>query len=59
LINRGSSGVDVNLKAGDLGLLDVNKAVRDVWQQANVADFTSDLAQRVEAHQTLLLKINS
>jgi alpha-galactosidase len=57
LINRGSSPVDVTLKAGDVGLLDASKVARNLWLQENVADFTTELAQRIQAHETILLKI--
>jgi alpha-galactosidase len=57
LINRGSSGSDVTLKAGDVGLLDTPKLVRNVWAQVDSADFRAELTQRVQPHETLLLKI--
>jgi len=57
LVNRGSSGMDVTLKAAELGLLDTSKLTRNLWQQTDVADFTFELTQRVQPHQTILLKI--
>jgi alpha-galactosidase len=57
LLNRGSSGQDITLKAGDIGLLDHPKLVRDLWVQEDTADFTTQLTRRVEPHQTILLKI--
>jgi alpha-galactosidase len=57
LINRGSTGEDIRVKAGDLGLLDEPKLVRDLWAGEDVADFGPSLAQRVEPHETILLKI--
>ena len=57
LINRGSSGTTVSLKAKDVGLLDTPKTVRNLWKQAEVADFGWELTQRVEPHETILLKI--
>jgi alpha-galactosidase len=57
LLNRGSSGQDITLQAGDIGLLDHPKLVRDLWAQEDTADFTTQLTRRVEPHQTILLKI--
>lgn len=57
LINRGSSGSDVTLKAGDIGLLDTPKLVRNLWAQADIADFKTDMLQRVQPHETILLKV--
>ena len=57
LTNRGSSGSDVTLKAGDIGLLDTPKLARNLWAQADMADFKTDLTQRVQPHETILLKI--
>lgn len=57
LINRGSSGADVTLKSGDIGLLDTPKLARNLWAQADLADFKTDMVQRVQPHETVLLKI--
>lgn len=57
LLNRGSSGQDVTFSAGDIGLLDSPKLVRDLWAGEDTADFTTHLTRRVEPHQTVLLKI--
>lgn len=57
LINRGSTGSDVTLKAGDIGLLDTPKLARNLWLQKDIADFKTDLVQRVQPHETVLLKI--
>ncbi len=59
LINRGPTGCDVALKAGDVGLLDTPKLVRNLWTQADSADFKAELTQRVQPHETVLLKITS
>jgi alpha-galactosidase len=59
LINRGATGSDITVKAGDIGLLDGPKLARDLWAQADIADFTTELTQRVQPHQTILLKITS
>ena len=57
LINRGSSGSDVTLKASDIGLLDQPKLARNLWAQQDIADFTVELIQRVQPHETILLQI--
>jgi alpha-galactosidase len=59
LINRGSTGSDVSVKAGDMGLLDRPKLARNLWKQEDVADFTTELTQRVQPHETVLLKITN
>jgi alpha-galactosidase len=59
LINRGSSGQDVPLRAGDAGLLDAPKLVRNVWTQTDAAAFKREITLRVEAHETLLLTITA
>jgi alpha-galactosidase len=57
LLNRGSFGEDIILKAGDVGWLDTPKQVRNLWTQEEIADFKESLTLRVQPHQTLLLKI--
>ena len=57
LLNRGSVGNDITLKAGDIGLLDTPKQVRNLWTQEEIADFKESLTLRVQPHETLLLKI--
>jgi len=57
LVNRGSVGSDITVKASDVGLLDGPKLVRNLWDQEDVADFTLELTQRVQPHETILLKI--
>jgi alpha-galactosidase len=57
LINRGSSGSDVTFHAGDIGLLDTPKLVRDLWRGEDIADFTRKLTRRVQPHEMILLKI--
>lgn len=59
LINRGAIGSDVILKAGDIGLLDTPKLARNLWSQEDIADFKTDLTQRVQPHETILLKITT
>ena len=57
LINRGSSGSDISLKAGDVGLLDTPKLVRNLWAEKDFADFKAEISLRVQPHETILLKI--
>jgi alpha-galactosidase len=57
LINRGSSGSDITVRASDIGLLDQPKAVRNLWSQQETADFKAALTERVQPHQTLLLRV--
>ncbi len=59
LINRGSQGEDVRVKAGDIGMLDAPKLARNIWSGEDVADFKQELVQRVQPHETILLKIKS
>ncbi|HSH82621.1 MAG TPA: glycoside hydrolase family 27 protein, partial [Herpetosiphonaceae bacterium] len=59
LINRGATGSDVTLQAGDIGLLDTPKLVRNLWAQEDIADFKEGLTQRVQPHETILLKVTS
>lgn len=57
MINRGSRGEDVIVKARDIGLLDTPKLARNLWTQQDIADFKVELTQRVEPHETILLKV--
>jgi alpha-galactosidase len=59
LLNRGSAGNDMTLKASDIGLLDKPKLARNLWTQQDIADFPAELTQRVQPHETILLKIQS
>jgi len=59
LINRGSSGSDILLKAGDIGLLDTPKLVRNLWAEQDIADFKADINLRVQPHETILLKVQA
>jgi alpha-galactosidase len=59
VVNRGTTGTDVTLKAGDIGLLDKQKLVRNLWLSQDIADFTTDLQVRVQPHETILLKVTS
>ena len=59
LLNRGSLGSDIVLKSREVGLLDGPKLVRNLWVQADVADFTLEMTQRVQPHETVLLKISA
>jgi alpha-galactosidase len=57
LINRGSTGSDVTLKASEIGLLDEPKLTRNLWAQQDIADFRAELTQRVQPHETILLRV--
>jgi len=57
LLNRGSSGNDITLKASDIGMLDRPKLVRNLWANEDIADFTVELTQRVQPHETILLTV--
>ncbi|MGQ9778619.1 MAG: glycoside hydrolase family 27 protein [Bacillota bacterium] len=57
VVNRGSSGADVTLRAGDIGLLDRTKLVRDLWAQQDMTDFRAEISFHLRPHETILLKI--
>ena len=59
LLNRGSVGNDITLKAADLGLPRSSKMVRDLWAGQEVKDFKASLSRHVHPHETLLLRISS
>ncbi len=59
LINRGAVGADMPVLAKEVGLLDAPKRARNLWTQADAADFGWQLTQRVEPHESILLKITS
>jgi alpha-galactosidase len=59
VVNRGSRGEDITVKARDIGLLDTPKLARNLWTQEDIADFRVDLAQRVQPHETVLLNVSS
>ena len=59
LINRGSSGNDVAVRASVIGLLDRRQSVRNLWKQEDQGDFSGELTRRVQPHETILLKITS
>jgi alpha-galactosidase len=59
VINRSSRPEDVTVKARDIGMLDTPKLARNLWTQEDIADFKIELTQRVQPHETVLLKITS
>ena len=59
VINRGSRGQDVTVKARNIGLLDTSKLARNLWTQEDIASFKTELVQRVQPHETVLLNISS
>ncbi len=59
VINRGSRGEDVILKSRDIGFLETPKLARNLWSGQDIADFKVEITQRVEPHETILLKIQA
>lgn len=60
LLNRGSTGRDIELTAGEIGLLDSHGGViRDLWKQEDVDDFKPWFQTMVMPHDTVMLKISS
>jgi Alpha-galactosidase len=59
VINRSSRPEDVTVKARDMGMLDTPKLARNLWTQEDIADFKIDFIQRVQPHETVLLKVTS
>ncbi|MBE0696858.1 MAG: glycoside hydrolase family 27 protein, partial [Anaerolineaceae bacterium] len=58
LLNRSSARGEISFKAGEIGLLDGTRGViRDLWKQADVADFAPSFACEVQPHQTILLRV--
>lgn len=58
LVNRGPSDRNITLKASDVGLLNGPKHLRNLWIQQDIADdFTHELTQCVQSHETILLRI--
>ncbi|HSL43576.1 MAG TPA: glycoside hydrolase family 27 protein [Anaerolineales bacterium] len=58
VINRGSRPEDVTVKARDIGLFDTLKLARNLWTRQDIADFKTELVQRVQPHETVLLKVS-
>jgi alpha-galactosidase len=59
IINRGSRPADVSVAARDIGMLDTPKLAHNLWTGQDIADFKVELTQRVQPHETILLKITS
>jgi alpha-galactosidase len=59
VINRGSRPEDVTVKAREIGMFDTPKLARNLWTQEDIADFKIELTQRVQPHETVLLKVTS
>ena len=57
VINRGSRPEDVTVRARDIGMFDTPKLARNLWTQQDIADFKTELVQRVNPHETVLLKV--
>ena len=58
-INRGSRPDEVTIRARDIGMLDAPKLARSVWMQGDVSDFKTEMTQRVQPHETVLLKVTA
>jgi len=58
VINRGSRGEEVTIRSRDIGMLDTPKLARNLWLQQDVSDFKTELVQRVQPHETVLLKVS-
>jgi alpha-galactosidase len=58
LLNRGSSAGEISFSAGEIGMLDTPKQVRDLWKQDDIADFFTHVSLDVLAHCTKLLRIS-
>lgn len=59
VINRGSRPEDVTVKARDIGMFDAPKRTRNLWTGQDIADFKNQLVQRVQPHETVLLKVSA
>lgn len=57
VINRGTKGEQVSIKAGDIGLLDEPKIARNLWTGEDSPDFGWDMNVRILPHQTLLYRV--
>ena len=49
--------MDIPVKAGDLGLLDRAKPVKDLWSGEPLPDLAWERSYRVQPHEALLLKV--
>lgn len=58
VINRGSRGEGVTLRARDLGMLDAPKLARNLWAGQDISDFKTELPLTVRPHETILLKVS-
>jgi alpha-galactosidase len=58
LINRSATGQDMVMRASEIGVLDTPKSAWDLWAGAEVGEFTVEFNQRVQPHETILLKIS-
>ncbi len=57
LLNRESTRYDIQLKAGDIGMFDRKKYIRDLWKQEDIGEFEWDSVHTVEAHETKIFKV--
>jgi alpha-galactosidase len=59
LLNRGETTADLSLKFSDVGLLERDVGVRDLWRRQNLGMFdTAFTAQGVPAHGSVILRLH-
>jgi alpha-galactosidase len=58
LVNRGNAGADFSVSAGELGLKDAPKALRDLWERKDESGFGARLERRVQPHEALLYRVS-
>jgi alpha-galactosidase len=58
IINRGSRPEDVTIRERDIDMFDTPKLARNLWTQQDIAEFKVELTQRVQPHETILLKVS-
>lgn len=54
LFNRGSMGLDIDLVAAEIGLLDKAQPVRDLWKRAEAGELAGKRSVRVQPNEGLL-----
>ena len=59
VINRGSRPEEVTVRPRDIGMFDTPKLARNLWTHQDIADFKTELTQRVLPHETVLLKVST
>jgi alpha-galactosidase len=59
MLNRGSVSGEIAFTAGDVGLLDSSKLVRDLWKEEDISEFSKSFSREVLPHATLLVKVTT